>query len=102
MNEIENGIAAYKRDQQVILRLLRKKGGAFTERDFDRWFRGREYRRRVRLRAGGITGDSFILGMGANGGTLWAFYLELMQMMMRAGKLDAKKINGVVTYINVQ
>ena len=94
---IEKGIAAYKHEQQVLLRLLRKKNG-FTEKDFDRWFKGREYRRRVFLTGHEITGDSFILGMGINGGNMWAEYLELMQMMMAVNLIDATTENGLIHY----
>lgn len=89
------GIAAYSKEQQVILRLLRRHG-SFTERDFDSWFRGKEYRRPLRVR--GITGDSYLLGIGANGLNDWAWYLELMQIMMVLGLVDAKTVNGVVVY----
>lgn len=95
--QIAKGIAAYKHEQQVLLRLLKKKKG-FTEKEFDHWFRGREYRKRVLFRRHGITGDSFILGMGINGGNMWAKYLELLQMMMTLDLVDAKTINGVVHY----
>jgi hypothetical protein len=95
--EIERGIAGYRHQQEVLTRLLRRRGG-FTEKDFDRWFQGREFRKRCLLRPHGVTGDSFILGIGANGGNMWAEYLELMQYMIRLGKIDAKKIDGVVKY----
>ncbi len=94
--EVRNGIAGYAHEQAVILRLLRKRG-SFTERDFDRWLRGREYRR-PRFYPRAITGDTLILGMGVNGGTQWATWLDLMQHMMYLDLLDAKTENGLVVY----
>ena len=93
---IRNGIASYAHEQKIILRLLRKYG-SFTENDFDRWLKGREYRR-PRLRSGGITGDSFLLGLGINGYNEWAWYLDLMQHMMALGLVDAKTENGLIVY----
>ena len=94
---IRKGIASYKHEQEVIMRLLRKKK-QFTEREFDKWFKGREYRRRVPFTGRGITGDSFILGMGINGGNMWATYLDVMQHMMAIDLVDAKTEKGLVTY----
>lgn len=94
---IRKGIAAYAKEQAILLRLLRR-FGPFTEKDFDRWLRGREFRKRCRFYPQGITGDSFILGMGANGGNLWARWLELLQMMMAIDLVDAKTENGLVVY----
>lgn len=97
LDEIRKGIAGYAKEQALILRLLRR-FGPFTERDYDRWLKGREYRRRCLLIGRGISGDSFILGMGANGGTRWATLLDLMQYMMILGLIDAKTENGLVVY----
>lgn len=94
---IKRGIAAYQHEQQMFLRLLRKRG-SFTEHEFDSWFRGREWRR-PRFRARGITGDTFILGMGMNGGNRWAEMLELLQMMMAIGMVDTRTENGAVVYL---
>lgn len=69
----------------------------FTSSEFDDWFRLREYRRP--MRAQGIDGDTFLLGLSLiNGGNLWAEMLELVQYMMALGLLDAKTINGEVVY----
>ena len=95
--KLRSGIAAYDRDQQVILRLLRKRG-SFTELEFDRWFRQREWKRPFRFNHCGITGDTLILGVGANGGNEWARMLELTQCMMALGLVDAKTENGIVVY----
>ena len=96
IEHVRKGIAAYGTEQKVILRLLRR-FKSFTERDFDRWFRGREFRPR-RLRRNGIAGDSFLLGIGVNGFTEWATTLELLQYMMVLGLVDAKTVNGIVIY----
>jgi len=88
--EIEKGIAAYKYEQEVLLRLIRKTNG-LTERKFDKLFHGRELRKRTRLRRSGLYGDSFILGVGMNGGTMWAEYLDLLQYMVLSGLVDTKR-----------
>lgn len=85
------GIAAYEHEQRVFVRLLRKRG-SFTEREFDAWFRGREWRRPMRFRP--IGGDTFILGLGCNGGNKWAEMLELLQTMIRLDIIDAKTKRG--------
>ncbi len=93
---IMRGIAAYDHEQRMFMRLLRKRG-AFTADEFDSWFQGREWRRPL-FRARGITGDTFILGMGRNGGNLWAEMLELLQFMIVLGIVDARTEGGVVVY----
>jgi hypothetical protein len=89
--EFARGIAAYSREQAVLLRLLRKTGG-FTPEQFDKWFRGREWRRPVRFAP--MTGDTFILGLGRNGGNHWARMLELLQYMMALGLVGTTKEQG--------
>lgn len=92
---IVSGIAAYKKSQNLLLRILRRYK-SFSENDFDRWFRNE---RRYFVPLGmGCDGDSFILGMGLNGGTYWAFMLDLMQKMMMIGLIKTKTINGVIFY----
>ena len=94
---IRKGIAGYAKEQAIILRILRR-FGPFTEKDFDRWLKGREYRKRCMLYPRGVTGDSFILGMGVNGGSQWAFWLDLMQHMMALDLIDAVTKGGLVVY----
>ena len=94
--KIEQGIAAYRREQRVLLRLLRKRG-TFTEQEFDGWFRGGEWRRPLKF-GPPLTGDTFILGMGQNGANKWAVMLELLQMMMAIDLFDANTIDGSVVY----
>lgn len=90
------GIAAYAREQRVLLRLLRKRG-QFTEREFDQWFRGREWRRPLwALRSFPLHGEAFILGGLGQGH--WAKWLDLLQHMMALDLIDAKTENGIVVY----
>ena len=89
-DEIRKGIAAYKHEQNVLLRLIRKTGG-LTESKFDELFYRREFRKRTKPRISEIYGDSFILGMGMNGGTIWAEYLDLLQYMMAIDLVDTKR-----------
>ena len=89
-DEIRKGIAAYDRQQKVLMRLIRITGG-LTESKFDELFKGREFRKRVPLSPCGITGDSFILGCGVNGGNMWAENLELLQMMMAIDLIDTHR-----------
>ena len=96
VEHVRKGIAGYQHEQTILLRLLRKRG-SFTERDFDTWFRGREWRK-PKFRPRRITGDSFILGLGANGFNEWARWLDLMQHMIFLGLIDAKTENGLVVY----
>ena len=102
-DEIRKGIAAYKYEQNVLLRLIRKTGG-LTESKFDELFHGREFRKRTRLRRSGLYGDSYILGMGMNGGTIWAEYLDLLQYMMAVDLVDARrnKDNEIVYILRVK
>lgn len=99
-DEIERGIAAYSHDREVLLRLLRKRG-QFTEREFDQWFRGREWRRSFKLSPRKISGDSFILGADINGGNLWAERLDLLRFMVVLGQVDAVTERGMIVYKRV-
>lgn len=89
------GIAAYQHEQAVLIRLLSKRG-RFTESEFDTWFRGREWRRPLRFVP--VTGGTFILGLGSNGGNKWAEMLELLQIMVELEIVDAEVENGLVVY----
>lgn len=92
---IRNGIAAYGYEQRIILRLLRKRG-KFTDKEFDSWFKGREYRRPIRMTP--LSNDSFILGIGLNGGNYWAVMLELLQVMICLDMVQVKEDNGRIVY----
>lgn len=90
--KLRKGIAPYHHEQTVLLRLLRKRG-QFTEREFDQWFRGREWRRpRFRFF---MEGDSFILGGLGGERDKW---LDLLQVMMALDLVDAKTENRVIVY----
>lgn len=95
-DSILRGIEAYRHEQEVFLRLLRKKG-SFTEKEFDRWFIGREFRRPAKARP--ITRDTLILGIAKNGGSLWAEMLDLLIIMVRLGTVRTKiNSEGLITY----
>ena len=93
---LQAGIAPYAKEQAVILRLLQK-NGQFTEQEFDSWFRGREWRRPIKCRF--VTEDGFVLGMGANGGTEWAWWLDLVQHMVLLGIISTKTKDEMVVYM---
>lgn len=57
-----------------------------------------EHRRRILFRPIGITGDTFILGVGINGGTEWARMLDLLQCMAVIGIVEAKEENDLMVY----
>lgn len=97
-DHIRKGIAAYQHEQAVILRLLRKRG-VFTSSEFDTWLMGREWRR-PKLRATGISGDSFILGDMS--GSMCSKWLNLLQWMMQLDLVDARSLEGVVIYYEVK
>jgi len=96
LERVKRGIAAYAHEQAVLIRLLKQRG-SFTEIEFDRWFRGREWRR-PRFRAHAITGDTFILGIGQNGGNMWAEWLEILQYMAILGVVETSTVDGLVNY----
>ena len=93
IQRIASGIAAYAYEQNVVLRLLRKKG-EFSETEFDRWFRGVEYRRPIRARP--LHGDAFLLG-DLHGGQ-WAWWLHLVQTMIAIGLIETEIKEGVIVY----
>ena len=93
--QLREGIHAYAHQQKVFIRLLQKRG-SFTGIEFDAWFRMREWRRPIGRR--GTSGDTFILGLGMNGGNLWAEMLELLQYMVRLGDVNTRTDGGLVVY----
>ena len=88
IEKIKNGIAAYHKEQEVLLRLIRLTEG-LTETRFDELFRGREYRKSIPFHP--MSGDSFILGAGWNGLNEWAWQLDLLQHMMAIGLVDTTR-----------
>ncbi len=94
--KLPKGLRAYYYEASVLLRLIRAKG-SFTETEFDGWFDHRRARAR-KLSGHGISGDTYILGMGANGGNEWALYLDLLQHLIKLGIVDATTVDGKVVY----
>lgn len=93
IEELRKGIDAYKHEQEILLRLIRKLGG-LTESKFDALFNGREFRKKCKLSGSGISGDSFLLGMAENGFNIWAWNLDLLQKMMILGLVDTRRDSG--------
>ena len=88
---LRSAIAHYPREQRALLRVLRRHG-QLNERDFDRIF----YRRRPWLtRRFRMTDNAPMLGDGA---TEWSKWLDLTQMMMALGIVDAREEGGIVVY----
>ena len=83
IKEIKAGIAAYDKEQEALLELIRKTNG-LTASKFDETFSGAM----LFSPRGGIEGDSFMLGLGQNGFTEWAWQLDLLQHMMSIGLVD--------------
>lgn len=96
---IEEGIAEYKHEQQVLLRLLRKKGGAFTEHQFDRWFRRLSRRRCYPKTFCPFGRNTFLLGIGARPRSAWTFMLDLLQHMVALGLVEVKRDRFIVYYL---
>ena len=102
-DEIRKGIECYKHEQQVLLRLIRKSGG-LTASKFDKLFQGREFKKRTKLHKHGLSGDSFILGIGANGFNMWSENLDLLQRMIAVDLVDTvrNKKDEIVYVSNVK
>lgn len=45
-----------------------------------------------------LDGNTFILGIGRNGGNMWAEMLDLLQQMIRLDLVEANTIEGRVIY----
>ena len=97
--DIAKGIAYYKPQQEVLLRLIRRYGPLSAGR-FDRIF----YKRQLWTKKNkhlflGVDGDSFLLG-GLSGSGSRDWWLDLLQRMMQAGApIDTTRINGEIHYI---
>ena len=89
---IKKGIAAYSHEQEVLLRLMKKRGG-FTSKEFDGWFVQREFRRPcLKLRA--ISNETFLLSMDS----YWEMMVEILHMMVKIGIVKAKIENSTIVY----
>ena len=111
IQRIINGIKAYKHEQTVLLRLIRKHG-ELTEHKFDEIFFhsgslwNRSYksaidgkiRPRMRKLSGrGISGDSFLLGnLSADKDRDW--WLDLLQHMQSLGLVLTRTDNDTIIY----
>lgn len=91
-SRIMRGIEAYQYQCSVLDRLLRKRGG-FTSKEFDKWFRAREYKRPLSSRYVPISGESFILRAD-----YWGQMLELLQCMVALGRVTARRKGSIVFY----
>lgn len=98
VEQIRKGIEPYAHERAVLLRLLRKRGGSFTAPDFDRWFVGLEFRRPHNVKLKFLPEDGFILGVGRNGGTIWARTLHLLQILCALEDVEECMIDDVVVY----
>ncbi len=104
--KIERGIEAYARQQQILLRVIRRKR-ELSERDFDRIFswlkpyrkpdgmRG-NMRRRPAFCYVPLRGHTIILGgMSGSDRNKW---LHLAQLMIVLRKIEAEERDGLVYY----
>lgn len=95
--EIQIGISPYKKEQNILLRLISRCGG-LTETNFDELFRYREFKKPSKMYFVPKP-EGFILGMGSNGGNLWAEFLDLLQYMMLIGLVGTKRNDtGEIVY----
>lgn len=91
---ISKGIAAYIHEQNVILRLLRKRG-QFNEIEFDNLF-CRTHKSK-RISAIPLDGNSFILGNGGIKNSL-SWWIDLLRYMIAIGLINTEKKDGLITY----
>lgn len=106
--EILEGIKGYSYEQEVLLRLIRKSPNGLTDTKFDKLFSDEKEtidskgdvvrtRKSPRIRVMGYHRKSFILG-NLNSFCVWEKYLDLLQLMCRAGLVTADKEDGHVIY----
>lgn len=112
IEKLRNGLSAYKHEQAVLLRLI-KKHGKLSEHEFDRIFYANDsFSRTIRQPDGtlkrvpkrtklsnraGIRGDSFLLG-GMSMPCSRDWYLDLLQHMMALDEIDTHREDGVLFY----
>jgi len=94
--DIVRGIAEYSHEQKVILRAIRMKGGKLTDLEFDALFRDSPRKKR-KLRFMGHEDWTYMLGSFHQTGD-WAKWLNLTQLMVKAGILTVKDEAGVIIY----
>lgn len=103
VEDIRRGIAAYDRQQKLILRVLRR--GPLNERNFDRIFtdikRNQKTGKIVRAKRNTwmpLSGDTFILG--GMYGNYRNLMLDLTQHMIAIGLVKTSTVDGLVVYEN--
>ncbi|KKL69877.1 hypothetical protein LCGC14_2110500 [marine sediment metagenome] len=91
IEETKKGIAAYHREQKVLLRLIRLTKG-LTQTRFDELFHARGLGgSKSMMFQSGVSGDSFMLG-GMDGElSPWSWNLDLLQHMMSVGLVNTKR-----------
>lgn len=105
-DEIINGIASYKEQQQQILDAISEHGGKLHQDEFDNEFgdwskhvlkdgTAVEFRRPTTLWL--TTDDSFILG-NLFVSSDWQRYLHLLQLMVQCGLVTVEGAEGDVVY----
>jgi hypothetical protein len=106
---ILKGIASYKAQQREILEAIRRHGGRLHQNDFDKEFGevtteqqpdGTTIlsRKAPRLAIWSMKPESFILGSIVQSGD-WSKYLDLTQLMVRAGLLRIEGKPPNVVYV---
>ena len=106
-DEIKEGIAAYKYEQSVIVRVLRR-FGPITAEEFDKIFSDFKDKigpdgtitrtmRPIKIRPCAYSPKAFLLGSLQQPGN-WAKWLQLTQLMSGIGMVDIQKIDGSITY----
>ncbi len=106
--KILKGIKAYRREQKILLRLIRKNKEGLSDSKFDRLFsdfketitgNGNtiQTRRPPKLRFFGFQRESFILG-NLTPYCEWEKWLHLLQLMCAAGLVKMVKEGGHIYY----
>ena len=93
LEKIKMGIADYKHEQNVILRILRRHG-ELTGKEFDHIFSCKNMKKKMYFWA--TSGNAFIMGSFYQG--QWSKWLHLTQLMCEIGFIKIFKKNGLVIY----
>jgi hypothetical protein len=94
LNTYEEGIKAYSHEREIFNRLFRKRK-QFSEKDFDKWFYMREYKRPIHF-VHKTAPNTIILGDYT--GSYWSKMLNLLQIMTFTDRVKTKTENGIVIY----
>jgi hypothetical protein len=80
-NRLEGGISTYSHEQELLLRLIKRKGGSISSIEFDRIFFQAKWKPRFRM-----NGDSIILSpMSFGQHNKW---LHLLKLMVATGRIN--------------